>query len=251
MMRPQWMGILNLSPDSFSGDGGVGDALARAEALVNAGADVIDIGAESTRPGATPLTHDQEWARLAPVFAALAAAPWRQHVRLSLDSYRPETVRAALDHGIDIINDVSGLQSPDMLAILRESACDIVTMHALTIPADKAVVWPDSVDPVAEILAWKTHVTARALAAGIAPERLWFDPGIGFGKTPHQSLALVLRARELVESGGRWLYGHSRKSFLTLFDDAPAANRDPLTRAFSAVLAQAGVGMLRVHEVGG
>jgi dihydropteroate synthase len=247
------MAIINLTPDSFSGDGRLGrPAIAYAAVQVKDGADIIDIGAESTRPGATPLSATEEWARLEPFLAEAANEPWRQHIRLSVDTRRGETARRAVEAGADIINDVSGFADPEMLGALREYDCDMIVMHALSVPADPTVVWPDSIGPIEEILRWKEAMIAKAAQNEIAAERLIFDPGIGFGKTPAQSLALILGAKQLVESGGRWVFGHSRKSYLKLFDaEALADERDALTLAFSAVLAEADVPYLRVHDIPG
>lgn len=250
MKRPALMAIVNCTPDSFSGDGvGVAEAIARAAHAANDGASIIDIGAESTRPGATPLTADAEWARLEPLLVGMRNAPWRQQVRLSIDTRHAFTAAKALAHGVDIINDVSGLRDAAMMRGLAAANCDVVVMHALDIPADPANILPADCDVVETILAWKRTISARAEEAGIAPERLIFDAGIGFGKSAAQSLALIMGAGHLKQSGGRWLFGHSRKSFLTLFTDAPAPARDELTLAFSAMLTGAGVDYLRVHNV--
>jgi dihydropteroate synthase len=250
MKRPAIMGILNVTPDSFSGDGQLGAAaVAAAERLVAEGVDVLDIGAESTRPNALALDADAEWARLQPVLTALAQQPWRGRVRISVDTRHAATAARALALGVDMINDVTGLADPAMLAVLQALACDVVVMHALTVPVDPAVTLPADCDVVQEILQWKAAITARASAAALDPSRLVYDPGIGFGKSARQSLALMLGASRLVGSGGRWLFGHSRKSFLKLFTDADAAQRDDLTLAWSAQLAGAGVHLLRVHAV--
>lgn len=252
MKRPTLVGILNVTPDSFAGGGHMGaDAVAAAKALVRDGADILDIGAESTRPGATPITAEEEWVRLGPVLAAITEASWRAKVRISIDTRHAATAARVLALGVEIINDVGGLRDHAMIEALRDHAADIVVMHALSIPADPSVTLPADADVIGEVFAWKVEVTRRAEACGVAPERLIYDPGIGFGKTAAQSLALVLHAEELVASGGRWLFGHSRKSFLTLFTDVPATERDALTRAFSAPLAAANVPYLRVHDVAG
>jgi dihydropteroate synthase len=249
--RPLIMGILNVTPDSFSGDGQLEHAPVQAAArLAAAGAQIIDIGAESTRPNATALTADGEWDRLAPVLAAVARQPWRHQVQLSVDTRHAATAERSLALGVDIINDVTSLAAPQLLQLLGTQTCDVVVMHALSVPVDPTLTLPADCDVVREMLRWKAAVIARALAHGIAAERLVFDPGIGFGKTAEQSLALMLRAAELVGSGGRWLYGHSRKSFMKLFTSAEAGARDDLTLAFSAQLAHAGAHCLRVHEVG-
>jgi dihydropteroate synthase len=250
MKRPAIMGILNVTPDSFSGDGQLGSAaVAAAGQLVADGVDVIDIGAESTRPNAVTLDSDAEWARLQPVLSALSLQAWRGRVRISVDTRHAATAARALALGVDIINDVSGLADPAMLALLNAQRCEVVVMHALTVPADPAVTLPADCDVVQEVLRWKTAITTKAMAAGLDPARLVYDPGLGFGKNAPQSLALMLGAAALVGSGGRWLFGHSRKSILKLFSEAAAAERDDLTLAFSSQLAAAGVHMLRVHAV--
>jgi dihydropteroate synthase len=251
MKRPAVMGILNVTPDSFSGDGQLGSAaVAAAERLVAESVDVLDIGAESTRPNAMALDSDAELARLLPVLSALARCSWRGRVRLSVDTRHARTAAQALALGVDIINDVTGLADPGMLGVLRAQPCDVVVMHALTVPVDPSLTLPADCDVVQEILRWKSRMTGAAVAAGLDPARLVYDPGIGFGKTARQSLALMQGASTLVDSGGRWLFGHSRKSFLKLFTQAEAAQRDDLTLAFSAQLAGAGVHILRVHAVG-
>jgi 2-amino-4-hydroxy-6-hydroxymethyldihydropteridine diphosphokinase/dihydropteroate synthase len=251
MHRPTVMGILNLTPDSFSGDGQLGSAAVdAAERLVDEGADMLDIGAESTRPNGTALDSDAEWDRLAPVLTVLARRPWRSRVRLSIDTRHARTAARALSLGVHVINDVTGLANTGMLDVLCGQTCDVVAMHALSVPVDPAQTLPADCDVLQEILHWKTAVAATAVAAGLDPARLVYDPGIGFGKTAGQSLTLMHGAAVLVGSGGRWLFGHSRKSFLKLFTQAEAAQRDVLTLAFSAQLADAGVHIVRVHAVG-
>lgn len=251
MKRPAVMGILNVTPDSFSGDGRLGSAAVEAaERLVAEGVDILDIGAESTRPHAQALDSDAEWARLSPVLSVLARQHWRSRIRLSIDTRHAQTAARALALGVDIINDVTGLADPAMPGVLRAHPCDIVVMHALSVPVDPAVRLPADTDVLQHMLCWKQQVTAAAVAAGLDPARLVYDPGIGFGTSTRQSLALVHGAAALVGSGGRWLFGHSRKSFLKVFTEADAAQRDDLTLAVSAQLAAAGVQMLRVHAVG-
>lgn len=250
MNRPALIGIINLTPDSFSGDGRSGyAALSHAAEQVAAGADILDIGAESTRPGAAVISAEEEWERLGPFLDQVMEQEWRPQVRLSVDTRHAQTARRVLAMGVEIVNDVSGLSSHAMRELLGEYDCDCVVMHALSLPADPGIVWDAHIDPVKEILTWKEQMLQQARKAGIAEERLIFDPGIGFGKMPAHSLKLMIEAKQLVESGGRWLYGHSRKSFMTLFTDAPARERDAVTLAFSAQLAEARVPYLRVHNV--
>ena len=268
--RPALMGILNITPDSFSGDGllgaesvagtvadsvadsvsdGLTEAVAAAARMAAAGVQYIDIGAESTRPNALALDSDAECERLLPVLLALAQQPWRAKLRISVDTRHARTAERALALGVDTINDVSGLADPAMLDVLRGSACELVLMHALSVPVDPKLTLPLDADAVQALLIWKAATVARVQAAGLDPARLLLDPGIGFGKTAEQSLALMHGASDLVASGGRWLVGHSRKSFLKLFTAAEAGARDDLTLAFSAGLAHAGVHVLRVHAI--
>lgn len=239
----QIMGILNITPDSFS-DGGavtVKDVITKFKQLVRDGADIIDIGAESTRPGATPLNADEEWQRLEAPLKAICQHPLRQQVLLSIDTRHAQTAKHAIDLGVDWINDVSGLSDPAMVEVLRDALCDVVVMHSLTVPADKNVTLAADANPIAEVLKWKAGMECK----GIAPERLIFDPGIGFGKTAEQSLALIEHAEELVKNGGRWLIGHSRKSFIK------GGDRDVATLAYSRELVAQAVDYLRVHDVAG
>ncbi len=250
--RPLLMGIVNVTPDSFSGDGRLADAAVQsADRLVAEGADWLDIGAESTRPNATPLTPDAEWQRLRPVLQAISVLAWRKRVRISIDTRHAATAAQALALGVEVINDVGGLADPQMLALLASARCDVVVMHALSVPVDPALTLPPGCDVLATLLNWKQTMQMRAERAGLDPARLIHDPGIGFGKTAPQSLMLLHGAAALVASSGRWLVGHSRKSFLKLFTDADADSsaRDDLTLALSAQLAAAGVQVLRVHAV--
>lgn len=240
------VGILNLTPDSFS-DGGQfvnpAAAVAQYHQLLEDGAAFVDMGAESTRPGATPLGDEAEWARLEPVLAQLDLS------RVSIDTYHAESARRALAMGAAVINDVGGLGDAAMRAVLAASDCPVIVMHALTLPADPAVTWPEGTDPVAAILAWKRDITQLAIASGIAAERLIYDPGLGFGKTAEQSLALLDRVAELVRSGGDWLYGHSKKSLYKSIEKNENVSRETLTVDYSRRLIEAGVQYLRVHDV--
>ena len=250
MKRPALMGILNITPDSFSGDGRLHeDAVHAALRLVDEGADIIDLGAESTRPGAQMLTFEQEWARLGPVLEQVLARDIRSRARISVDTYHAQIASRALDLGIDIVNDVSGFAETEMIDCISEFDCDVVVMHALSVPADSTHLLPAECDVVEKILAWKEAVTEKATARGVARERLVYDPGIGFGKHAAQSLALIHAASRLKSSGGRWLFGHSRKSFMKAQGAEDMAARDAMTLEFSRQLAEAGIDYLRVHDV--
>lgn len=253
-MSTKLVAVVNVTPDSFS-DGGAAynpkAALAHVVQAIKEGAAVIDIGAESTRPGATSLSREEEWARLSPVLADAVALVHRSGAAVSVDTRHPYTARQAMALGVDWINDVSGFASADMVEAAKASRCSLVVMHALTVPADPAVTLPEECDSMAAVLAFAHKRIAALETEGIGKERIVFDPGIGFGKTAEQSLALLRRIDEFKVLGVRLLVGHSRKSFLKLFTEAPPAQRDGVTLAVSQYLVGKGVDYLRVHDVAG
>lgn len=242
------IGVVNLTPDSFS-DGGLalGDALGRIHALAEAGADIIDIGAESTRPGATALTANEEWERLAPVVSQAV----KSELTISIDTYHARTAQRALDVGVQIINDVGGLRDDAMCALLAQHRCQIISMHALSLPVKKEELLDASIDMGIFLRDWVSAQKERLTQFGIAHERVVFDPGLGFGKSPIQSfhaMNYVLTRDHMSES---WLIGHSRKSFLNLFEERAAHERDGITRSLSAMMMARGVAYIRVHDVAG
>ncbi|MGI9310685.1 MAG: dihydropteroate synthase [bacterium] len=277
---PLWMAIINLTPDSFS-DGGEwsdSDALdAYFEKLIARNVQIIDLGAESTRPrGARdddePLDAEQEWARLEPALAMLEAKLRGRRIKpwLSVDSRKPSVIERALRYGIDVINDVGGLADPAMIALARDSGCQVVAMHSLSVPADAAVTLPRTPGAATQVAQWARRRMEMWDAAGLDFNRIILDPGIGFGKTATQSLALLSSCRELRRAGLRLLVGHSRKSFLATapapatapaaaaIADAtadaaetaprPAPQRDLETLGVSLALCRQGVDILRVHS---
>jgi dihydropteroate synthase len=248
------MGILNVTPDSFSGDGlaaSPAQALARLEAMIREGADVIDIGAQSTRPGACLVAPEEECARLAPIFAALPG--FQGQARFSIDSFNAATVARAAEAGCRMLNLVLPEREtidPALLDIARAFRMDIILTHALSVPADASVTLPPESDPVAHLLAWGEKMKRQFLDQGVPPERLILDPGIGFGKTATQSLALLREVARLKALGVKLMIGHSRKSFLKSFcSDEAAKGRDQATLIFSCHLSAQGVDYLRVHDV--
>lgn len=251
MPKPRLVAIINVTPDSFS-DGGQYEkpdsALAAIAAAISEGADVIDIGAESTRPGATALTAEQEWERLEPVLAGLSRFKG-MHVVFSLDTRHAANAKKALGYGIKWINDVSGFSSPDMVHVAAGSDCMLVVMHSLSVPADTSVTLPEHADPISELLHFATDRFAALEAAGIERERIIFDPGIGFGKTAAQSLDIIKRIHELQVLDVPLLVGHSRKSFLSQYAAGVSQDRDEATLAISKQLAAEGVDYLRVHDI--
>ncbi len=253
-------GIVNLTADSFSDGGRWPDpdqAVDGAATLVAAGATVIDLGAESTRPGSIAVDRETEWARLAPVLTALRAR-WPRGVgpRLSVDTRHPPTAVRAIEAGADWINDVTGFDDPAMIAAVAGAPVDLVVMHHLGVPPQPTMVLERSRDPVADLVSWGRARLARLTAAGIGPERLIFDPGIGFGKTAAQTAAILARIGEFRTLGVRLLVGHSRKSFLKAWfapggsgPCATAADREPETLALTQHLAAWAVDYVRVHDV--
>ncbi|NET71505.1 MAG: dihydropteroate synthase [Sphaerospermopsis sp. SIO1G2] len=250
--RTHIVGIVNITPDSFS-DGGrymdVNDALAHTQQLIEAGAHVIDVGAESTRPGATPLTDSEEWARLSPILPELIHLCHAHQVRVSLDTYHAPSAERAIALGIDWINDVSGGRNDALLQCVADAphVC-YVLMHGISVPADPRITLPQTCDPLATVNIFFKTQRDRLHAYGIEEERILYDPGIGFGKNAAQSLALLWGAPRLCVPTSQLFIGHSRKSCFSLISpDAHA--RDILTLAASSYLIQQQVGFLRVHDV--
>ena len=246
---PIIMGIVNITPDSFS-DGGEfiapNAALTQAKNLFAAGAEVIDIGAESTRPGATQITASEEWRRLQPILDSWLSFWPTNKPKLSVDTHKPEILKKLLAYPIDFFNDVTGGTKPEILELLQNSTAKIIYMHNLGIPADpKNVVFGDIIDQVYQ---WGDQQLEKITKFGIAQERLIFDVGIGFGKTAEQSLTLIKNISRFRSLGVPLLVGHSRKSFLNLFTNQPFSARDPETAAVSEFLAPQ-VEYLRVHNV--
>ncbi len=250
---PLWMGILNLTPDSFSDGGELADEAElrqRIAAWDSAGVQIFDLGGESTRPGARHIAPDEEWSRLEPAlhllrdrYAGRLFRPW-----ISVDTRHAATAARALAMGADIINDVGGLSDPAMGKILQGGSCQYVLMHSLSIPADKNQVLDENRDPVEAVRVWALEKLESLSRLGIGLDRIIFDPGIGFGKTPSQSLALLQGIESFLDLPVRILAGHSRKSFMILWNNLKAEQRDPESIGLSLRLADKGVDILRVHE---
>ncbi|MBM4116652.1 dihydropteroate synthase [bacterium] len=246
---PRLMGILNVTPDSFSDGGACLDperAVEQGLRLIAEGADLIDIGGESTRPGAAPVAADEETRRVLPVIRALArqtAAP------LSVDTRKASVAAEALAAGAQIINDVSALGDPAMAAPVAASGAGLVLMHMQGEPATMQAS-PQYADAVDEIYRWLEAKLAAARAAGIAGERLLADPGIGFGKRLEDNLAILRRLEEFHGLGVSLVLGASRKSFLgALLEEPDPGRRLEGSLAAAARAAAAGVQILRVHDV--
>lgn len=243
------MGILNVTPDSFSDGGRYLDpeaAIARGRELLAQGADLLDLGAESTRPGAAPVPAGEQVRRLEPVLRALAREP---RAVLSVDTRSAEVAAAALDLGVHVVNDVSALGDPDMAATVAPSGAGLVLMHMRGTP-DTMQHDLRYDDVVGEVAAYLRRRLETAVAAGIAPERVALDPGIGFGKSAEQSLRLLARTDALGALGRPILVGASRKSFLAkLLGDAPPERRLEASLAAATIATLLGARILRAHDV--
>ena len=246
---PKVMGVLNVTPDSFS-DGGcyteVSRAVSRGLAMVEEGADIIDVGGESTRPGGRPVNAAEEMERVLPVIESLAK---RTDALISVDTTKPEVAAAALAHGAGMLNDVSCLRADNEIAVLAaKSGAVLVLMHSRGTPETMGSM-TDYTDPVAEVNAELLVAVSRAEAAGVQRDRIWLDPGIGFAKTAEQSLTLIARLRALAALGFPVLVGPSRKSFIG--EVAPSEPNDRIGGTAAAVTAAilGGAHAVRVHDV--
>jgi dihydropteroate synthase len=245
------VGILNVTPDSFSGDGLLADAppgsepaiaraVAAARAMLEAGADILDIGGESTRPGHSEVSGSDEIARVEPVIRAIRAA--LPDAVLSVDTTKVEVAEVALDAGADMLNDVWGVGQDDRrVRLAAERSCPIILMHNRAEPVYR--------DLMAELIADLARAIDRAVVAGCRLDRLIVDPGFGFGKTPEHNLEVLRRLSELHVLGRPILLGTSRKSTLGRVLDLPPEERLEATLATSAIAVAAGVDLIRVHDV--
>lgn len=249
---PLWMAIINVTPDSFSDGGSWSDESeldAYISKLIEQNIQIIDLGAESTRPGGTSLNHQDEWTRLAPVLQKIAEQLHGKHIKpwISIDSRHPATVEKALCYGVDMLNDVTGFADPEMLALAKDSHCQVVAMHSLKVPVDPAVSLPDYDNALNWIMQWAEQKMENWTKAGLDLNRIILDPGIGFGKSSTQAFELLSQCRELRQTGLRLLIGHSRKSFIKGMTRCPPNQRDMETLGMSLSLCQQGVDILRVH----
>jgi dihydropteroate synthase len=247
LSRPRVMGIVNATPDSFY-DGGrhatAELALAHGRRMLDDGADIVDVGGESTRPGAAPVGVDEECARVLPVVRALAA----QGALVSVDTSSPEVMRAALAAGAAMINDVRALQAPGALGVAAQSQAAVCLMHMQGTPADMQRE-PHYDDVVAEVGAFLAQRARACEAAGIGRERIVLDPGFGFGKTHEHNLALLRALPQLAGLGYPLLVGLSRKGSLGRITGRPVQERLAASLAAALAAVAGGASMVRVHDV--
>jgi len=242
------MGIVNVTPDSFSDGGRFLDAdaaLAHARTLVAAGVDLLDVGGESTRPGAAQVSENEELARVMPVIRRLAG---ELDVPISIDTRKAGVAEAAIEAGAEIINDVSGCVDPKMIEVVARTGAGVCVMHMQGTP-ETMQQEPQYSDVVAVVHAYLCERRDALIAAGVSRERICIDPGIGFGKTYEHNLALLQNCRALVSLGSPVLVGHSRKRFLGKLIGDENADRTAATVGVALGLAEQGVQVLRVHDV--
>lgn len=248
LAQPRVMGIVNVTPDSFS-DGGrwdnTGAALAHCEQLLSEGADLLDIGGESTRPGIAPVTLEEELARVLPVVREAV----RLDVPVSVDTYKPQVMREVLDAGADIVNDVWALRQPGAADVVAgHPTCGVCLMHMHGEPQTMQRS-PLAGDAVPQVLAFLRERTRSLLALGVAADRIAWDPGIGFGKSPEQNFALLARQEELLVDGHPLLVGWSRKSSLGQVTGLGVDERAVPSVAAALLAVERGATIVRVHDV--
>jgi dihydropteroate synthase len=247
--RPSVMGIVNVTPDSFS-DGGVNfdpsDAIDSARRMVREGASIVDIGGESTRPGAESVSSDEELRRVEPVLEAVGG-----ELPVSIDTAKAEVARRALEHGAELVNDVTALRAdPELAGVVAESGAYVCLMHMQGEPRTMQAN-PAYDDVVSEVKAFLEERVRFAVAAGIREELICVDPGIGFGKTVEHNFELVRRLDEIASIGRPVVVGFSRKSSLGKILGDPEAKTGPLSASIAAAVAayERGATILRVHDV--
>jgi dihydropteroate synthase len=246
-MKPKLMGVVNVTPDSFS-DGGLyldaDAAIAHGEELVRDGAEILDVGGESTRPGAEEVSADDELARVLPVVRGLTGT-----ATVSIDTSKLAVAEAALDARASIVNDVTALRrDPEIAGLCAERGVGLVLMHMQGEPRTMQAN-PEYDDVVDDVKAFLAERLAFAIDAGVAEEKIWLDPGIGFGKTLEHNLELLRRLGELRELGRPLVVGASRKSFLGKIDGSAVGDRIGGTIASTVFAAAEGADVLRVHDV--
>ncbi len=243
------VGILNITPDSFSDGGNFENpqlALQHTQKMINEGVNIIDIGAESTRPGAQKVSVTQELSRLEPVLEEIISLAKDNRVQTSIDTYKPRVAEFAISCGVDFVNDVTGFINAEMVKIAAENNVKIVVTHSLGVPVNKSVTIPENVNVMDEIFIWARDKIVQLTNYGIDQKNIIIDPGIGFGKNDEQSWYIVNNIEKLHALKTEIYVGHSRKRFLNLDSQI---NRDSYTLAISAVLALKKVHYIRVHNV--
>ena len=249
LTRPQVMGIVNITPDSFSGGGrhrSTTEAIAHCERLVAEGADLLDLGGESTRPGSLPVSVEEELARVLPVLAVALGLG----CPISVDTNKPEVMAAVLGHGADIVNDVNALQAPGAIDVVAgHGECGVCLMHMRGTPDSMQRHLQYEGDVLQEVSRFLAGRAAALEARGVAADRIVLDPGIGFGKSVEQNLELLRRQREFLSLGRPLLLGWSRKSTLGAVTGRDVGERLAASLAAALAAVQLGARIVRVHDV--
>ena len=247
LAQPLVMGIVNVTPDSFSNDRAfqnATEAIKHAEHLALEGANILDIGGESSRPGAKPLSHEQEWERVEPVIKELV----KWNLPISLDTYHPQSMRKALEAGVDIINDIWALRQPQALQVVAGYGCGVCLMHMHAEPSNMQLS-PMQGDAVLAVSDFFKNRIQAAQEHGIALNRLVVDPGIGFGKSVDQNFSLLQRQKELLNLQLPLLVGWSRKSSLGAVTGLEVTERLVPSIAAALLAVERGAAVVRVHDV--
>ena len=250
---PLWMGVVNRTPDSFS-DGGVFEDLSALETQldewITAGVQILDVGGESTRPGAEAVAGQVEWARLEPVFSMLERLRSKHTLMplVSIDTRHADVAERALERGADWINDVTGLSNPSLLAVIRERGAGAVAIHSLSIPVKPGEALDPGRPVDQQLLDWLGTQQHTWQEVGMDTSKIVFDPGVGFGKTAIHNQDIIKKTASLRRHGFRLLVGHSRKSFMNSFAATTFAERDIETLGLSLAMCEQGVDIIRVHD---
>ena len=256
----KFVAILNLTPDSFS-DGGKfiekDAALKHLQQLLDSGADMIDIGAESTRPGAIPISAKQEWQRLKDILPFIIdeirefEKKSAKNIEIALDSYHPENIAKAIKLGVDVINDVSGFESKEMQNIALESQKKLILMHNLGVPSNPNIIISKNLDIITELIKWAQEKIKILTKIGLKKENIIFDPGIGFGKNHQQNMTIIDRIEELKILDLPLYIGHSQKRFLNFLENEEFIDKNIQERTdiITNYLVQKNINYIRIHKL--
>jgi dihydropteroate synthase len=246
-LQTKLIGILNITPDSFS-DGGLYSneqkAIEKVYSLIADGVDIIDIGAESTRPNAVPVSYNEEFQRIEKILPKIIKIAHENNVLTSIDSYKKDIIKFAIENKIDIVNDQKGLNERDKILLISQHKKKAIIMHSLTIPTDRNINVPDRLDIINLLKSWILVKVSYLKQFDILEDQLIFDPGLGFGKTFSQCFEIIKGIHELQSLGIKICIGHSRKGFLRSIGD-----QDAMTLALSLLLMERKVDFVRVHDV--
>ncbi len=249
LSEPVIMGIVNATPDSFFPESRFSDTIAAVDAairMLDGGAAIVDVGGESSRPGAEKISVEEEIARVVPIIEQIREK--KPHAVISIDTCNSVTAGVALSAGADIVNDITGLRSEEMVEVVSQSNAAVIIMHMRGDPSTMSQM-TDYGDVVEEVSSWLVQRAQRAIESGIRRDRIILDPGIGFAKTAEQSIEILINVERFLQLGFPLLVGHSRKSFIAKLTGSAVENRLEETLSISTYLYLKGVDIIRVHDV--